>query len=75
MTYFEKLHPWCIVRPLPNLQRCIVARCRHRNDAESQVQLLRRLMPSVPYEIIFDVTPDALSQRERAKHSDSNIKV
>jgi hypothetical protein len=31
MTYFEKLHPWCIIRPLPNLQRRIIARCRRRN--------------------------------------------
>lgn len=58
MTYFEKLHPWCIIRPLPNLQRRIVARCRRRNDAESHLQVLRRLMPTVPFEIVFDVTAD-----------------
>jgi hypothetical protein len=58
MTYFEKLHPWCIVRSLPNLQHRIVARCRRRNDAESQVRILRQLMPTVPYEIVFDITPD-----------------
>ena len=58
MTYFEKLHPWCIIRPLPNLQRRIVARCRRRNDAESHLQVLRRLMPTVPFEIVFDVVPD-----------------
>jgi len=60
MTYFEKLHPWCIIRPLPNLQRHIVARCRRRNDAESHVQVLRRLMPTVHFEIVFDVAPDEL---------------
>ena len=58
MTYFEKLHPWCIIRPLPDLQRRIVARCRRRNDAESHLQVLRRLMPTVPFEIVFDVVPD-----------------
>ena len=58
MTYFERLHPWCIIRPLPNLQRLIVARCRRRNDAESHVQLLRQLSPNVPYEVVFDVSPD-----------------
>jgi len=60
MTYVEKLHPWCIIRPLPNLQRRIVARCRRRNDAESHVQVLRRLMPTVHFEIVFDVAPDEL---------------
>ena len=60
MTYLEKLHPWCIIRPLPNLQRRIVARCRRRNEAESHLQVLRRLMPTVPFEIVFDVAPDKL---------------
>lgn len=60
MTYFERLHPWCIIRPLPNLQRYIVARCRRRNDAESHLQLLRRLMPNIRYEIVFDVSRDDL---------------
>jgi hypothetical protein len=60
MTYFEKLHPWCIIRPLPNLQRRIVARCRRRNDAESHLQVLRRLMPTVRFEIVFDQPPDEL---------------
>jgi hypothetical protein len=60
MTYLEKLHPWCIIRPLPNLQRRIVARCRRRNEAQSHLQVLRRLMPTVPFEIVFDVAPDKL---------------
>jgi len=58
MTYFEKLHPWCIVRQLPNLQRRIVARTRRRNDAESHLQILRKLTPDIAYEIVFDVTLD-----------------
>ena len=58
MTYFEKLHPRCIIRPLPNLQRRVIARCRRRNDAEAHLQVLRRLMPTVPFEIVFDVMPD-----------------
>ncbi|MBW4548300.1 MAG: hypothetical protein KME25_28250 [Symplocastrum torsivum CPER-KK1] len=58
MTYFEKLHPWCIIRPLPNLQRRVIARCRRRNDAEAHLQVLRRLMPTVPFEIVFDAMPD-----------------
>lgn len=58
MTYFEKLHPWCIIRHLPNLQRRVVARCRRRNDAESHVQILRQLMPNISYEVVFDITSD-----------------
>ena len=60
MTYFEKLHPWCIIRPLPNLQRRVITRCRRRNDAEAHLQVLRRLMPTIPFEIVFDVTLDEL---------------
>jgi hypothetical protein len=58
MTYFEKLHPWTIIRPLPNLQRRTVARFRRRNDAEAHLQVLKRLMPDIAFEIVFDVAPD-----------------
>lgn len=60
LTYIEKLHPWCIIRLLPKMQRRIVGRFRRRNDAESHLQVLRRLMPNVPFEIVFDVAPDEL---------------
>ena len=59
MSYFEKLHPWCIIRHLPNMQNSVVARFRRRNDAEAHLQVLRRLIPSVTFTIIFDVTPAA----------------
>jgi hypothetical protein len=65
MTYFEKLHPWCIIRPLPNLQRRIIARCRRRNDAESHLQVLRQLLPSIAFEIVFDLTPDKPDSEEK----------
>ncbi len=58
MTYFKRLHPWCIIRPLPNLQTPIVARFRRRNDAEAHLQILQRLIPTATYSIIFDVTPE-----------------
>jgi hypothetical protein len=58
MTYFEKLHPWTIICPLPNLQRRTVARFRRRNDAEAHLQVLKRLMPNIPFEIVFDVASD-----------------
>lgn len=60
LTYKNLLTPWCIIRPLPNMQRQIVARCRRRNDADSHLQVLRRLMPTIPFEVVFDITPDEL---------------
>ncbi len=59
-TYKHNLFPWCIIRPLPNCKRYIVARFRRRNDAESHLQVLRRLMPTVPFEIVFDMTSEEL---------------
>ena len=58
MTYFNLLHPWCIIRQLPNLQRLVVARFRRRIDAESHLQIISKLIPNVTYEIIFDPAPE-----------------
>lgn len=58
MTHFEKLHPWCIIRPLPNLQRLVVARCRRRSDAEAHLQIISRLIPTITHTIVFDPMPD-----------------
>ena len=55
VTYLEKLHPWCIVRLLPNLQRIVVGRFRRRNDAIAHCQVLQKLVPHAAYTIIFDV--------------------
>ncbi|GAB4375273.1 MAG: hypothetical protein Kow00121_20820 [Elainellaceae cyanobacterium] len=54
MTYHQQLHPWCIIRLLPKMQRQVVARFRRRNDAEAHLQILRRLEPAATYEIVFD---------------------
>ncbi len=55
MTYLEKLSPWCIVRLKPNMQNQTVARFRRRSDAEAHLQVLRRLIPSVSFILIFNV--------------------
>jgi hypothetical protein len=55
MTYFDQLHPWCLMRLLPNLQNRVIARFRRRNDAEAHMRVLRQLAPAVRYEIVFDV--------------------
>ncbi len=33
MTYLERLNPWCIIRPFPNMRSLIVGRFRRRVDA------------------------------------------
>ena len=58
MTYRNQLNPWCLIRPLPNMRSQIVGRFRRRVDAEGHLQILRRLIPSVAYEIMFDITPE-----------------
>ncbi|MGB3692919.1 MAG: hypothetical protein WA865_16165 [Spirulinaceae cyanobacterium] len=55
MTYFEQLYPWCIIKPVADVQWRVLARFRRRNDAEAHLQVLRRLIPDVSYQIIFDV--------------------
>lgn len=58
MTYLERLTPWCIIRPFPNMRSKIVGRFRRRVDAEGHLRVLKRMMPTVPFEIMFDVTPE-----------------
>ncbi|EGJ32117.1 MULTISPECIES: hypothetical protein [Moorena] len=55
MSYAERLHPWVVVRLLPQMQRVIVARFRKRSDAEGHMQALKRLMPDAQFVIIFDI--------------------
>lgn len=54
MTYFEKLHPWCLIRLLPNCQRIVVARFRKINDADEHLRVLQRLVKHRTFVIIFD---------------------
>jgi hypothetical protein len=58
MTYLQRLNPWCIIRPFPDMRSIIVGRFRRRVDAEGHLQILKQMMPSVPFEIVFDVMPD-----------------
>jgi hypothetical protein len=55
MTYKDKLNPWCIIRPVSNVQMRIVGRFRRRSDAEGHLQILKQLIPNVPLEIMFDI--------------------
>jgi hypothetical protein len=57
--YFDRLHPWCIIRLLPQIQRTVIARFRKRNDAEAHLKILQQMNPDAEYVIIFD-PPDRL---------------
>lgn len=60
-TYYDRLHPWCIIRLLPKMQRAVVARFRRRNDAEAHLKILQQMNPDADYLIIFD-PPDRHSE-------------
>ncbi len=55
MAYRDRLHPWCIIRLLPNARTIIIQRFRRRNDAEAHMKVLRRIKPDARYQIMFDV--------------------
>ncbi|MGF1515680.1 MAG: hypothetical protein ACFB5Z_18540 [Elainellaceae cyanobacterium] len=52
--YRTQLHPWCIIRLLPNAQRITVARFRKRNDADAHARTLKRLVPQALFVVIFE---------------------
>lgn len=59
-TYRNQLHPWCLVRQLPDLRQAIIARFRRRNDAEAYGRSLQRLTPTIHHLVVFDAPqPDA----------------
>src|SRR4028118_906409 len=58
MSYKDKLNPWCIIRPVSNVQMRIVGRFRRRSDAEGHLQVLKRMIPTVPFEIMFDIASE-----------------
>ena len=54
-NYWRQLHPWCVVRLLPNVQRIVIQRFRQRNQAEEYVKVLRQLVPTATHQIVFDL--------------------
>lgn len=53
-NYWNRLHPWCIVRLLPKMQRTVVQRFRTRSHAEEYLRIVQRLIPTATHQIIFD---------------------
>ena len=64
MTYKDKLNPWCIIRPVSDVQMRIVGRFRRRVDAEGHLRVLKQMMPTIPFEIMFDATPEPADTQE-----------
>lgn len=58
MTYYQQLHPWCIVQLLPNMQRLVVVRYRRRNEAEAHLRILHQQSHTLQYRIVFDPVLD-----------------
>jgi hypothetical protein len=54
MTYSEQLHPWCIIRTLPNNNYVVVARFRRRGDAVAYLQVLQRSVNHFTFMVTFD---------------------
>lgn len=78
MSYLDQLYPWCIIKPLPNLQRCVIARFRRRHEAEAHLRVIRRLSPHIPYSIVFDPISeheDDVSDRPIPKTSGGNSAI
>lgn len=73
MSYFEQLHPWAITRPIPNQQPIVVARFRRRPDAEAHLKILQRMLPAVPFQIVFDAPPAPTDIA--SNHAETNSKI
>ena len=54
VSYRQRLHPWCVICLLPNMQRAVVSRTRQRNVAEHYLRLFQRLHPEASYILLFD---------------------
>jgi len=55
MSYQEQLNPWVVHKLMPDLKQSIVARFRHRNDAEAYLKIVRRMVPQSRFAIAFEV--------------------
>ena len=66
MPYRERLHPWVLVRLLPNMQRLTVGQFRTRSDADGHLQILRRLIPTAKFVVMFNA--DILQPQQADTH-------
>lgn len=62
MAYQTQLHPWCIVRQLPEMKQVIVDRFHHYHDADARMQFLRRQSPNTHLSVRFAPNPAAIAE-------------
>ena len=74
MSYKDKLNPWCIIRPVSHVQMRIVGRFRRRVDAQGHIRILKQLMPTIPFEIMFDVTSEGTEEENQTPLPNDEIK-
>lgn len=53
MSYFEQLHPWCIVRTLSCKECKVVARFRRRDEAIAFLQVLPKQLDNITFTVKF----------------------
>jgi hypothetical protein len=68
-NYWQRLHPWCIIRLLPKMQRIVVQRFRSRAQADEYLKALRRTFPNAIHEIVFDPVSEASDGGNREERS------
>jgi hypothetical protein len=56
-NYWECLHPWCVIRLMPRMQRAVIQRFRTRNQAEEYVKGLGHLSGTSSHQVVFDPIP------------------
>ncbi|MBW4540084.1 MAG: hypothetical protein KME43_13205 [Myxacorys chilensis ATA2-1-KO14] len=56
-NYWNRLHPWCVIRLQPQMQRIVIARFRKRSGAEEYLKVVGRLIPTATHQIVFDPMP------------------
>ncbi|MCU0527014.1 MAG: hypothetical protein MUF72_19585 [Elainella sp. Prado103] len=54
MISADYLRPWCLICLQPNLQHQVLNRFQRRHEAEAHLKVLRQMMPSGQYMVLFD---------------------
>lgn len=70
MSHHNPIHPWCLIRLLPNMQRVIIGRFPKRTEAEAHQRLLQQMLPHLRYAIVFEVPPEATGGSPRSLSAD-----
>jgi hypothetical protein len=55
VTYSKQLHPWCIIRILPNNQQKVIARFRRHDDATAYLKVLHHSNRNAKFLLSFEV--------------------